>query len=233
MCGIFCTISRDGHVSPSSNAKQLLQERGPNSFQEHRVTLKDQANRDVFIAFSSSVLSLRGQKVAPQPLVDPASGCVLCWNGEAWKLSGTTVNGNDSIALFELLLQAVAASDSHSKVLGVLEKTHGPFALAFYDGQNKKLYFGRDCLGRRSLLKTTTSPGTVVISSVCDLTLDSPWLEVEADGVHLYDFSTAAPTKAPLDHFEEGLIVPYAVSPPLLPSHETQFIVGLAFNTIN
>jgi asparagine synthetase B (glutamine-hydrolysing) len=232
MCGIFCTISRDGHVSPSSNATRLLQERGPDCFQEHRVTLKDQVNQDVFITFSSSVLSLRGDKITTQPLVDQASGCVLCWNGEAWKLAEIAVNGNDSIALFELLLQAVAQPDSHSKILEVLEKTRGPFALVFYDGQSNKLYFGRDCLGRRSLLKSTISTGAVIISSVCDLTISNPWFEIEADGVHVYDLAASALTETP-GHFGEELIVPYTVSLPLPLSQQTPFIVSSVFNLVN
>jgi asparagine synthetase B (glutamine-hydrolysing) len=223
MCGIFCTISRDGHASPSSNATRLLQDRGPDSLQEHRVTLKNQANQDVFLSLSSSVLSLRGQNVTVQPLVDEQSGCVLCWNGEAWKLSGHAVAGNDSIALFKILVQAALKSERETGVLKILEQIRGPFSLVFYDGQSKMLYFGRDCLGRRSLLKTTTSTGTTIISSVCDLTLETSWSEVEADGIHSCDLLSSSYSSS--GQLAEQL-TPYVVSSLLAGSLASQSIVS-------
>jgi asparagine synthetase B (glutamine-hydrolysing) len=227
MCGIFCTVSHEGHVSPSSNAICLLRERGPDCFEEHRITVKDQTNRVIYLSFSSSVLSLRGHKVTPQPLYDQASGCVLCWNGEAWKLSGNIVNGNDSTALFQLLVQASHGNESQSRILAILEHVRGPFALVFYDGQSKKLYFGRDCLGRRSLLKTTTSTGTVMISSVSDLTLDASWTEIEADGIHIFDFCPSNTTGSSSSSEHAEILVPYIVPFPGSQSPGEQSIVSM------
>lgn len=232
MCGIFCIVSRHGYQSPSSNGTCLLQHRGPDSLQEHRTKLKTEANEDVYLSFSSSVLSLRGTAVVSQPLVDETSGSVLCWNGEAWKLSGNTVQGNDSKALFELLVLAAVSAESYSNVLSILEETRGPYALVFYDGHSKKLYFGRDCLGRRSLLRTSTTTGDLVISSVCDLTLNTPWFEIEAEGVHVIDLSLPAPTEPSLEHTFPEHLVPHTTLYLDPPGQNIKSIVSPLFSTI-
>jgi asparagine synthetase B (glutamine-hydrolysing) len=212
MCGIFCTISRDGHRLPSSNATDLLQHRGPDIVQEYRVALDDQTRRNISLSFSASVLSLRGSAVTPQPLVDTKTGSVLCWNGEAWKLFGEPVTGNDGAAIFELLTEACQEAESHTCIVNILQAIRGPFAFVFCDGLNGKLYFGRDCLGRRSLLRTSTSSSSVTISSVYDKTagnVSMPWDEVETDGIHIYDLSTPISDTSP-DLFAE-LVVPFVV----------------------
>jgi asparagine synthetase B (glutamine-hydrolysing) len=227
MCGIFCTISHEGHVSPTSNAALLLQERGPDCFKEHRIALKDQAGRDIYLSCSSSVLSLRGQRITPQPLVDQASGCVLCWNGEAWKLFGNSISGNDGVALFQLLVQASLGTESQKRILDILANIRGPFALVFYDGQAQRLYFGRDCLGRRSLLTATTATGTVLISSVADLTLDTSWAEIEAEGIRVYDLCQSNVSRSSQATGLVEILVPYTFASLDLLSEKSVSIVSM------
>ncbi|KAJ4379792.1 hypothetical protein N0V86_004976 [Didymella sp. IMI 355093] len=52
---------------------------------------------------------------------------------------------------------------------------------------NKCLYYGRDCLGRRSLLRKITADGSLLLSSVCDNASGEGWEEVEADGIYMLD----------------------------------------------
>lgn len=72
----------------------------------------------------------------------------------------------------------------------------GPYAFVFYDAPNKRVYYGRDCLGRRSLLRKDAVDGTIVLSSVCNNASGEAWAEVDADGIHvvdLLDVDTAYP----------------------------------------
>jgi len=71
-----------------------------------------------------------------------------------------------------------------------LAEISGPYAFVYHDASNGILFFGRDFLGRRSLLTLTTADGDLLISSVAGeqcKSEDPPWFEVEADGVYYVD----------------------------------------------
>ncbi|KAM0739318.1 hypothetical protein ACQRIT_007055 [Beauveria bassiana] len=123
--------------------------------------------------------ALRGNHTTAQPLLDQDSGSALCWNGEAWRIHGQPVTGNDG----EFVLSKLVAASSHSKeaILNTLRAIEGPFAFVFVDKRNKSLYYGRDRLGRRSLLVKLESP--FQLSSISDSSTTG-WLEVEADGCY-------------------------------------------------
>ncbi|KAF2396563.1 asparagine synthase family protein [Trichodelitschia bisporula] len=193
MCGIFCAVSCHGFKTPSDRTLSSLKQRGPDSLQEHRVRIPTTHNGDgkpVYVTFVASVLSLRGAKTVPQPLVDESSGCIFCWNGEAWEIKGWSINGNDTIVVFELLIQAARTGGQHA-VLRALAEIYGPYAFVFYNAWDQSLYYARDGLGRRSLLKCFDDDGDMIISSVCDLTTSGQWLEVEADGIYIADLALA------------------------------------------
>jgi asparagine synthetase B (glutamine-hydrolysing) len=170
MCGIFCSVSAHGEVSPDESALANLKARGPDSCKEHLVELQTRSNtsdriQTATIKFVSTVLALRGDQVQVQPLIDQETGSVLCWNGEAWKFGDHVVSGNDSVQVFELLLAASKAVQTRNEVLNVLTKIAGPFAFVYYDAVSSMLYFGRDRLGRRSLMISRNSNLSVFISS--------------------------------------------------------------------
>ncbi|KAH7069140.1 asparagine synthase-domain-containing protein [Paraphoma chrysanthemicola] len=202
MCGIFCSISRGDFVSPDSATKQLLRNRGPDSIGQHQVRLdatstdNNQKSHQLHATFLSTVLSLRGTKVVDQPLRDADTSSILCWNGEAWTVGGEHVVGNDSQLVFENLLAASRGADdaplSRKSVTAFMSSIKGPYAFVYWDAYYKALYYGRDCLGRRSLLKKSTSDGTLVLSSVCDNACGEAWAEVEADGIYLVDLSSSS-----------------------------------------
>ncbi|KAM3552362.1 hypothetical protein MY1884_007249, partial [Beauveria asiatica] len=131
------------------------------------------------VALTSTVLALRGNHMTAQPLLDQDSGSALCWNGEAWRIHGQPVTGNDG----EFVLSKLVTASSHSQeaILNTLRAIEGPFAFVFVDKRNKVLYYGRDRLGRRSLLVKLESP--FQLSSISDASTTG-WLEVEADGCY-------------------------------------------------
>lgn len=210
MCGIHAVISTSAPGELSSSLRQRLCSRGPDHISTHEARLSRSGphededgggNADVppttkvHLAFTSTVLALRGDHVARQPLVDPDSGSVFCWNGEAWKVRHHDVDGNDSEAIAGLLSDAVrrsgSARDREEGVLRVLRSIDGPFAFVFFDKPSGRVYFGRDRLGRRSLLLRADG-AQLVISSVAE-SADESWKEVEADGVYVLDLSEETP----------------------------------------
>lgn len=209
MCGIFFALSRKGLIQPDETVRQCVKYRGPDSCAFHAVTLNSPPIYDkagcasenrVYINSFSSVLSLRGSVTVAQPLVDNTdpNGSFLCWNGEAWKVGGFPVTANDTTAVYELLQKACrstahasaqhAGPDPHAvAVANGLSKISGPYAFVYYDKHHGRVYFGRDFLGRRSLLIRLTTDGELALSSVTDGKTEDSWTEVEADGLYYVD----------------------------------------------
>lgn len=202
MCGIHAVVSTSRPGEIPSNIKRRLCNRGPDHISTHRTQFNDDqgTSSQTHLAFTSTVLALRGDHVAKQPFADSESGSVLCWNGEAWKIKHHDVNGNDGEAIASLLFDTIrhnyaAVADREDTILNVLRSIDGPFAFVFYDASFRKLYFGRDRLGRRSLL-IRNDENQVVLSSVAE-TIDPSWKEVEADGVYVLDLGTEGKLASP------------------------------------
>ncbi|ORY60280.1 asparagine synthase [Pseudomassariella vexata] len=188
MCGIHAILSTANAAELSQDLRQALRNRGPDYLGEATRTFPAGASQDlrVLARFTSTVLALRGDHVAKQPFEDPNSGAVFCWNGEAWKIDSQIVDGNDGEAIFARLSgnKATGPEPRHAYVLNVLRSIQGPFAFIYYDASSERLYFGRDRLGRRSLLMNDGSDGTAVaFSSVADAP-HAEWKEVIADGIY-------------------------------------------------
>lgn len=182
MCGIFLSLSTSHHVLPSHRHRQLLRRRGPDAERE----LKQQAAQ-VYLTCFSTVLALRGDHTAVQPIQHPQHpASFLCWNGEAWKLHHSPITNNDSEQVFHLISQALNASGGSQSpshvVQHALSTITGPYAFAYFDAQSHTLFFGRDPLGRRSLMYQIHN-GDLVLSTISD-SPDHGWQEVEADGFY-------------------------------------------------
>ncbi|KAF2816406.1 uncharacterized protein BDZ99DRAFT_375648 [Mytilinidion resinicola] len=194
MCGIFFAISCNGYATPNPGTRQFLNKRGPDRAQEHQVIVqKSPSSPKIYLSFFSTVLSLRGVDVVAQPLVHDKSQSVLCWNGEAWKIGSEHVQGNDSQKVLELLVEVSSGETSERSasgdrnILAAISSISGPFALVFYDAPRGRVYYGRDCLGRRSLLKRTNTEEGLTLSSICSTDIADHWTEVEADGIYAVD----------------------------------------------
>jgi len=124
---------------------------------------------------------------------------VLCWNGEAWKISGESIQDNDTEHIFNLFLRAVAPVETGDDRKHALEKLasaiasiSGPFSFVFYDAHNSRLFFSRDCLGRRSLLQGLDENGSLKICSLCDGSSALGFEEVRTDGIHMIDLKSCS-----------------------------------------
>lgn len=188
MCGIFFSLSRHEYISPDKSTVDLLHNRGPDFIKITTATIEQngEGGSVLYATFLSTVLSLRGAEVVKQPVTDHPTVCILCWNGEAWSINGDPVTGSDTKVVYDGLIEA-ASTGGRPAVIELLSNIRGPYALIFWDQFNKSLYYGRDCLGRRSLLKKITTDGSLLLSSVCDNASGEGWEEVEADGIYMLD----------------------------------------------
>ncbi|KAI4254561.1 MAG: hypothetical protein LQ352_003032 [Teloschistes flavicans] len=189
MCGINFSLNCQAELS--AEFLNILHRRGPDQIRQISV----QRNRNT-LCFIASVLSLRGLALTQQPLQDPLSESVLCWNGEAWKIDDDAVIGNDAKEVFDLLLRSTLSGFASptvedtavdGAVVKALQRIFGPYAFIFYSPIYEKIYYGRDILGRRSLLINKDDIGSLKISSVCTGSSSGKWVEVEADGIYAID----------------------------------------------
>lgn len=235
MCGIFFSISEGDRLTPDEELLDALRKRGPDSIgtRSWTVTVQSITSSNTFmqsrlLTFVSTVLSLRGDSIIDQPLEDPDTGSLLCWNGEAWKIDNALVQGNDAKAVFDLLLQASQSSSAYAQdrssspdqglqnAIQAIGSIIGPYAFVFYDAQSRRVFYGRDALGRRSLVTKRYGDGSLGISSVPDAAEVDGWEEVEADGVYMLDLERNAASHIPWAVGDRALALPYPlVRPPL------------------
>ncbi|MCJ1386367.1 hypothetical protein MMC17_009493 [Xylographa soralifera] len=216
MCGIFFSCSTDNPIFPSERLLDLLRRRGPDSVKVVQRTCQSinttqLATRKTPIqtlhsVFVSTVLSVRGNAIVEQPLVDKDSGSLLCWNGEAWSLDEEPINGNDAQAVFDALLNSTKAFSPGrgmepderelrvQAVLKIIGGLSGPFSFVFYDALSQQVFYGRDVIGRRSLLYSRGSPHDFIVSSISDWSASKDWTEVEASGIQIINSSAALPS---------------------------------------
>eukprot|EP00003_Mantamonas_plastica_P006186 TRINITY_DN15014_c0_g1_i1.p1 TRINITY_DN15014_c0_g1~~TRINITY_DN15014_c0_g1_i1.p1 ORF type:complete len:378 (+),score=89.43 TRINITY_DN15014_c0_g1_i1:37-1134(+) len=156
---------------------ELIGHRGPDSMNEMQVETENMDN--MLLRFCSSVLHLRGKEVAVQPLVGD-NGDVLAWNGELFDWIDNdgfdVLHENDG----EALLHALEEADSKEGVISVLAALRGPFAFVYWQHDTQTLWFGRDVLGRRSLLwkLLDDGKGLMVTSVAPQHSLDNQWEEL-------------------------------------------------------
>lgn len=211
MCGIFLSLSHNHFVIPTPEQLRLLQRRGPDSRRTVQRKIRgDSDDSTCYLSVTATVLSLRGNHTVKQPIEDDGSESLLCWNGEAWTVDGDKVGGNDAQIVFDRILKATQSLPtrgwevSNKKALErslttALSAVTGPFAFLYYDSTHQQLWFGRDVLGRRSLLKTVREDGSLIISSAPSETPFSTWCDIEADGIYNIDLAPMSKRAEMLD----------------------------------
>lgn len=198
MCGILASISSRSDVQePDQRVLEQLRQRGPDCFNHFSIgySIKNRPHpNSSSVSFAASVLALRGGLVQAQPLVDNESGSIFCWNGDAWTYDGTPVTGNDTRVIFELLLAVSRTStdDFVPDVVALIAKIAGPFSFVFYNAFHSRIFYGRDRLGRRSLLISKSENGSMALASVGADWFSSSCEEIDTNGVHVLDLK--APT---------------------------------------
>lgn len=126
----------------------------------------------------SSVLSLR-QPFKPQPVA--ADGFVLHFNGEIY--NEECLQGNDTEFVLREICSASRAHGRQHAVSLAVQRLVGEFAYVVWDQETHTVYFGKDRIGKRSLLFAENSDRVCVASLMPDSNA------VECVGGVLYQFS--------------------------------------------
>ncbi|XAR65290.1 Asparagine synthase (glutamine-hydrolyzing) [Bertholletia excelsa] len=138
----------------------------------------DKPNHVAGLYFIGATLQLRGINSIIQPLVD-ASGNILVYNGEIFGGIYVSSDSNDAEVLMDSLGKCcshcshehIACNGSHkgqNSVPDLLSTIKGPWALIYWQASSRTVWFGRDALGRRSLLVhwPTSQDPRLLLSSV-------------------------------------------------------------------
>lgn len=203
-CGCHTATNEQQHNYEQHNSiiqfiekriSNAISPRGPNGTTCITVVQHDNENSnqssttiagDVYISFQASLLALRGTSPVFQPVTDERQN-TLAWNGQLYDCN----EHNDTLYLLNKLSDTVCEQD----VYRVLSELKGPFSFVYFNTAQQKLYFGRDVLGRRSLLYIYNEQTKMMaLSSVaCDLVPAFPnydWRSISTFGIFCYDLST-------------------------------------------
>jgi hypothetical protein len=186
MCGIGCLLN-DGHSGNEnvvagvtrSSIEGAIKSRGPNS-------TKSTTTADYDDWFIGSVLHIQGSDMITQPFIDE-SGNILAWNGEVFSgitnfipgISDTTqisalfdesirsaLSQFDSRAFDDLKQREMMSLSALQAVTQSISDVNGPYAFIYYHKLLQLLIYGRDPLGRRSLLQYNCIGFPIALSSV-------------------------------------------------------------------
>ncbi|PNF32987.1 hypothetical protein B7P43_G16500 [Cryptotermes secundus] len=187
MCGIYCCLkcnadnrsSREDIVLPK--LRDYLKHRGPDCFSEYAIDVGCKWS----VSFAGSVLWMQGFQLTMQPLIDDEYNYLL-WNGDVF--NGSMVNQ-------ETLSDTVKISQLFSKGNGteipvILSSIQGPYAFIYLDVKRQHLYFGRDRLGRHSLLWSSNSEEGFVLTSVGKRNV-LDFKEVPTVGIFMVDMNSS------------------------------------------
>ncbi|KAI5454186.1 hypothetical protein NCC49_004251 [Naganishia albida] len=166
MCGILFALTSHDYL-PDSSQLNPVAARGPDSLRTETRNVQLDSQIRLHLTFVSSVLALRGNHVAAQPLVDEGTGNILCWNGQILDGLDVGLEQNDTETLFRALNDKIGlvrqsqAKSVDALVVNTFENIEGPYAFVYFDRYTETIYFARDVFGRRSLLlpqRTNASP---------------------------------------------------------------------------
>ena len=157
-----CDAQQAAQPGPPPSVAEMREElrrRGPDQTGVHRA----QFAPDVTLDLIGSVLHLRGDVACEQPLIHP-NGDALVWNGEIFGGYEVPPAMSDTVYLMGRLQEA----RSSDEVLGVFLRVEGPGAFVYWEHSAQRLWFGRDVLGRRSLLwhRPSAPSDALVVCSV-------------------------------------------------------------------
>ncbi|KAJ6215663.1 hypothetical protein RDWZM_010163 [Blomia tropicalis] len=211
MCGIFLCMCEQSNVSickeilKNETIQHFLSRRGPDFF--NKLILDHQFDENgpkIQLTLLSSLLILRGLNASFQPLVDKKTGSVLQWNGQIFSGFGNRLNEEESDTK-QLLDALINVKNDQDEIPSIISSIHGPWALTFWDNCTKRLWIGRDILGRRSLCWNTNFRDQVlIVSSVSHVYDESAnrkplpigvlnpsmltFEEIPTDGIYCFDF---------------------------------------------
>lgn len=181
--------SRSGLPPHISDILPSLERRGPDATFTHIVPVDDHT----FIQLAATTLSLRGPpSTSPHfhPAPNPQSSTILLFNGQIYHGFPPHQHldaQSDTCCLHGLLTATLDAGDDP---LPMLDALCGPWSLIIWHAPTRRLYFGRDRLGRRSLLLQFSTTQITITSAAPSDRCD--FIELPPLGLAYLDFSDPA-----------------------------------------
>lgn len=161
--------------------------RGPN----YLGYIRWQAAPGLVVEQFSSVLSLR-QPFSKQPVHWEAMS--MQFNGELYNCD--CLRGNDTQYVTSRLRLVRLNENREKALIDVLSRLEGEFAYVIIDKVAAKCYFGRDVVGRRSLLYSLSEERGLAIGST--LGRCQPCVECDANIVYIWDMKACTLRREPL-----------------------------------
>lgn len=156
MCGIAFAVVSSDEDSVIARLEPNVRNRGPDAFEVH--TTRVDMHKVVVL---SSLLQMQGG-ARRRALLDVGDGRILLYNGEVY--GGLSEMKSPGVNDGEVLLAAL----SRGGVAEVMSGLRGPWAFVYYDRGD--LWWGRDVMGRKSLLMVREGP-QVMLTSVAPVML--------------------------------------------------------------
>ncbi|KAI8902475.1 asparagine synthase-domain-containing protein [Globomyces pollinis-pini] len=145
------------------------------------------------------VLNLRNETQI-QPYV--VNNHAIAFNGEIYTLNDTE---NDTTYIGNKL----SLVNTNDEIIQTISEINGEWAMIYYRADSNYLYFGRDFLGRRSLMwhLPTSEDDCFQLSSVSDgsHSVDGYWEEVPTEGIYRVDLDKPFPNDIELFKWNEGV----------------------------
>ena len=189
MCGLGCLLINDnttclcrGCADPfikRGDVELAVANRGPDS-----INTVNALGNDIW--FVGSVLHIQGSELTKQPYVD-SEGNILLWNGEVFAgLTDFQIGESDTNQIASLMKRSIDVAIKNNGPIDLsnnantliiskaalamivrnISYVHGPYAFVYYSKSLQLLIYGRDPIGRRSLLRLRTRNTALAISSV-------------------------------------------------------------------
>ncbi|XP_030377092.1 asparagine synthetase domain-containing protein CG17486 [Scaptodrosophila lebanonensis] len=171
MCGIFCAVGNDNLECRLHRELQLLlQSRGPNAHEKLQLDS---------VLLAGYVLWQQGS-CGPQKQPIVLGNWAVLFNGDFYNVDEKSTSISDSAWLAE----KVAQCKGDDELLSLLQQLEGPYCLLMYNRDERVLYFGRDALGRNSLIIERQPNGLNLLSTSCYLNPEVVSLELPPLGLY-------------------------------------------------
>lgn len=184
-----CARQDDAKNHPNDclqNKDWAIYNNSKNSKNSNNSNNSNTGGRDNLLTLFGSVLHLRGENDSPtqQPVRDN-EGNILVWNGEVF---GGKIEVKERENDTAVILRELGKCETKASVLLLLEEVQGPFSFIYFQKRTNSLFYGRDKLGRRSLIVQffgSISCPFILISSVSlpSLSSSSSVKEIETGGI--------------------------------------------------
>ncbi|CBY12747.1 unnamed protein product [Oikopleura dioica] len=168
MCGIGVFVN----CEPDDQTVKSLKRRGPDFYHQETFTVAGQT-----VTVIATVLSHQGEGIIAQPIV--TEDFIFLWNGEVYDHPKFEPEKHeDTNWFFENI--ACHMTGENQAGIEIMKEIRGEFAFCSIDRRSGEIYFGRDRLGRRSLLLYAYDDQLILTSSSSGY----HFIELPADGFY-------------------------------------------------